>query len=86
MAVGLAESCPKGITASIESCVHKVVYQATSAGAIIHTHSPYAVALSLLGDGFIEPVDGEGLYFLGPMPIVAGGVGTAGLAKTSPLP
>ncbi len=77
----LAESCSKGVIASTENCVHRAVYQATSAGAIIHTHSPYAVAISLLDGGSIEPVDGEGLYFLGPMPIVAGGFGTEELAK-----
>ena len=35
-------------TASSETCVHRAIYRSTSNKAVIHTHSPYAVALSLL--------------------------------------
>jgi L-fuculose-phosphate aldolase len=48
--------------------------------AIIHTHSPYAVALSLREQKVVEPLDSEGLLFLGTMPIVDGRIGTDDLA------
>lgn len=79
--VGLTEGlCPKN--ASSETCVHLAIYRSTSFQAVIHTHSPYAVALSLLEEGFVEPIDGEGMIFLGAMPIVLGGFGTEELAES----
>jgi len=33
--------------ASIELAVHRAIYRITSASAIVHAHSPYAIALSL---------------------------------------
>jgi L-fuculose-phosphate aldolase len=79
--VGLTEGCcPKN--ASSETCVHLAIYRSTSFQAVIHTHSPYAVALSLLEEGSVEPIDGEGLIFLGVMPIVLGGFGTEELAES----
>jgi L-fuculose-phosphate aldolase len=47
---------------------------------VIHTHSPYAVALSLIEDEQVEPIDGEGRHFLGPMPLVEAEFGTNDLA------
>jgi L-fuculose-phosphate aldolase len=78
--VGLSGPCP--VNASSETCVHRAIYRSTSLQAIIHTHSPYAVALSLLEEGSVEPIDGEGMIFLGAMPIVSGGFGTAELAES----
>lgn len=72
--------CPKN--ASSETCVHRAIYMCTSFQAVIHTHSPYAVALSLLEEASIEPVDGEGMIFLGAMPVVLGGFGTEELAES----
>jgi L-fuculose-phosphate aldolase len=82
MVVVVDLSCPCNLDkiASSETCVHRVVYQRTENMAIIHTHSPYAVALSLLEKESIEPIDSEGLLFLGTMPIVEGRVGTNDLA------
>ncbi len=78
--VDLSGPCIKDKIASTEVCVHRSIYNKTSAKAIIHTHSPYSVALSLLEDE-IEPIDSEGKYFLGTMPVVDGGFGTDVLAE-----
>ena len=66
--------------ASSETSVHRAIYQSTTAKAIIHTHSPFAVALSLMERDVVEPIDSEGLFFLGAMPIVEGLFGTDELA------
>lgn len=76
--VGLTGPCPKN--ASSETCVHRAIYGSTSFQAVIHTHSPYAVALSLLEERIVEPIDSEGVHFLGAMPVVSGGFGTEELA------
>lgn len=76
--VGLTGPCPNN--ASSETCVHRAIYRSTAFQAVIHTHSPYAVALSLLEEVSVEPIDGEGMIFLGAMPIVLGGFGTEELA------
>lgn len=78
--VDLSRPCNLDKIASSETCVHRAVYQKTAKVAIIHTHSPYAVALSLLEQKAVEPMDSEGLLFLGTMPIVEGRIGTAELA------
>lgn len=78
--VDLRGSCPRDAIASSEICVHRAVYQCTSHQAIVHTHSPYAVAASLLEAREVLPPDSEGRIFLGPMPIVAGGMGSGALA------
>ncbi len=76
--VDLAGPCPR--MASSETCVHRAIYLQTAAEAVIHTHSPYAVALSLLESEMIEPVDSEGAHFLGVMPVVDGPFGSEELA------
>jgi L-fuculose-phosphate aldolase len=79
--VDLKGPCSQDALASTETCVHRAIYQKTSALAVIHTHSPYAVALSLIEPETVKPIDSEGLYFLGTMPIVVGGFGTDVLAS-----
>lgn len=79
--VDLNSPCAWDKVASSETCVHRAIYQSTSIKALIHTHSPYAVALSLLERDSIEPLDGEGILFLGAMPIVEGHFGSDRLAK-----
>ena len=69
--------------ASSETCVHRASYQSTTNQAIIHTHSPYAVALSLLEREEIMPLDSEGMIFLGALPIVEGHFGTDELARAA---
>ena len=71
------------IIASSEAVVHREIYRQTSALAIIHAHCLYAVVESLLAgpDGVIAPVDSEGQYFLGDIPVVGGGIGSRELAE-----
>jgi len=72
--------CELDRQASSETCVHRSIYQSTPARAVIHTHSPFAVALSLLEREAVEPLDSEGIIFLGAMPIVEGHFGSEDLA------
>jgi L-fuculose-phosphate aldolase len=72
--------CDLDRIASSETCVHRAVYKATPSLAIIHTHSPYAVAISLIEKKFMQPIDSEGLIFMGDVPIVNGRFGTDDLA------
>lgn len=68
--------------ASSETIVHRRIYRQTSALAIIHVHSPYAVALSLLSkEDYLIPRDTESKYFLHRIPLVTGGVGSEELAS-----
>jgi L-fuculose-phosphate aldolase len=69
------------IIASSETIVHRLIYQQTSALAIIHVHSPFAVVASLLNhEENLYPEDSETKYFLHKIPIVTGGIGSAVLA------
>jgi L-fuculose-phosphate aldolase len=79
--VDLRGPCLNDKIASTETCVHRAIYNKTSALAVIHTHSPYAVTLSLVEEA-VEPIDSEGKYFLGTMPVVEGDFGTDALAKS----
>ncbi|NLT34541.1 MAG: aldolase [Gaiellales bacterium] len=56
--------------ASSELLVHRAIYQATSAQAILHTHPPHGVVLSLELDEIV-PIDTEGSYALHRVPVVA---------------
>jgi L-fuculose-phosphate aldolase len=62
--------------ASSETSSHRAIYLATDARAVIHAHPPFAIAESLLCEDEIEPVDSEGLTFLGTIPIVDGDSGS----------
>jgi L-fuculose-phosphate aldolase len=55
--------------ASTELAVHRAIYQATSASAIVHAHPPHAVALSLT-ETEIMPIDTEGMSLLGKVPVL----------------
>ena len=55
--------------ASDELAVHRAVYQETSAQAIVHAHSPHAVALSLVEDRIV-PNDTEGLATIVQVPVL----------------
>lgn len=56
--------------ASNEIGVHRAIHRETSAFAVVHTHSPYAIALSLAKDEIV-PVDSEDSYLLHKVPVVA---------------
>ncbi|WP_321419301.1 aldolase [uncultured Methanomethylovorans sp.] len=75
-------TCALDVIASSETVVHRAIYNNTSAFSIVHAHCPYAVTMSLLqGEGCITPLDSEGKYFLGDIPIVRGGIGSGDLAS-----
>jgi len=79
--VPLDEAGSLEVIASTEVGVHRAIYRATDALAVLHTHSPHAVAVSLLvGDGF-EPIDSESRLLLGRIPVVEGEVGGAEWAE-----
>jgi L-fuculose-phosphate aldolase len=56
--------------ASSEIVVHRAIYQRTAAQAILHTHPPHGIVLSLASDEII-PLDSEGSYLLHRVPVVA---------------
>ncbi len=66
----LSPSEPPHPKASMELPVHRAIYRATLAQAILHAHPPSAVALSLI-DEVIVPADSEGRYILGAIPVLA---------------
>ena len=56
--------------ASTELVVHRAIYLATPALAIIHAHPRTAIALSLSRDEIV-PIDNEGSYLLHRVPVIA---------------
>lgn len=83
IAVTPSAPCPEDALASCETVVHRAIYGKTTAAAVIHTHSPYAVATSILEEGPFEPMDGEGAKFLGTVPIIEGEMGSSELARNA---
>lgn len=81
--VNILDTSSMDIIASSETVVHREIYRQTSALAIIHAHCQYAIVESLLEgpSGLILPVDSEGQYFLGDIPVVGGGIGSHELAE-----
>ena len=74
--VPLEGDIPPG--ASLESLVHRTIYNLTPHGAVLHTHPPYAVILSLDREEII-PADPEGLLLCPRIPVIAGDPGTQSL-------
>jgi L-fuculose-phosphate aldolase len=68
--------------APVDLAIHRAVYQATPAGAIIHAHPPHAVALSLT-ETEIVPNCSECLDAVGRVPVIGWGmeVKPGGLAE-----
>lgn len=64
--------------ASLESLVHRTVYNLTPHDAILHTHPPYAVTLSFDHEEII-PLDSEGLLLCPRIPVVTGDPGSQAL-------
>jgi L-fuculose-phosphate aldolase len=72
------------LIASSETIVHRAIYQATSALAIIHCHAPFAVIESLLTEEeLLIPTDSESLYFLHEIPLITGPIGSEELARNA---
>ncbi len=63
------EPCAADERCSRELVVHRAIYAATDARAIVHAHPPHTVARSFSAD-VIAPADSEGLYVLGEVPVV----------------
>lgn len=60
---------PEDAEASSELVVHRAIYAATEARAIVHTHSPQTIFRSMLED-VIEPIDSEARLFIPRVPVV----------------
>ncbi|MBW3567798.1 MAG: class II aldolase/adducin family protein [Proteobacteria bacterium] len=59
-----------GEGASLDATLHVMVYQRnSSARAMLHSHGPHTVALTLQGEDFI-PADFEGLYYFPRVPVI----------------
>jgi L-fuculose-phosphate aldolase len=68
--------------ASSDALIHLEIYRGTEAQAIVHTHSSFSVALSaFIRARKFSPLDIEGRYYLGEIPIVSGLPGSLRLAK-----
>jgi L-fuculose-phosphate aldolase len=63
------EPCAADERCSREIVVHRAIYAACGARAIVHAHPPHTVARSLAHDTIV-PADSEGLYVLGEVPVV----------------
>lgn len=56
--------------ASLDARLHQLVYQHNpSAMAVLHSHGPYTVALTMDGEPFTPP-DFEGNYYFGRVPVL----------------
>jgi L-fuculose-phosphate aldolase len=70
--------------ASSETIVHRHIYKETSALAIIHAHSAFAIVQSMISStNLLIPTDCESKYFLHEIPIITGGVGSRELAQNA---
>jgi len=58
---------PNILLASSEYIIHRTIYLNTDARAVVHAHPPYATLLSMSGE--LVPVDVEGGYHLGRVPV-----------------
>lgn len=63
-------SGPCGEGASLDGPLHQLVYQHNpKAQAVLHSHGPYTVAMTMNGETFV-PVDFEGQYYFPEVPVV----------------
>jgi L-fuculose-phosphate aldolase len=71
ISVDISLHAPVSFEASCESPVHRAIYNATGALAIVHAHPIHAIALAEISvDDSILPVHNEGLVGLKRVPIV----------------
>lgn len=67
----LQETWLPGSNASSDAVIHRAIYMATKAEAIIHAHAPYAVAESILTpDAQVVTEDVETQYLLKEIPLI----------------
>jgi L-fuculose-phosphate aldolase len=67
---GLEKADSGVMLASTELVVHRAIYLATPALAIVHAHPRIAIAFTLSRDEIV-PIDNEGSYLLHKVPVVA---------------
>jgi L-fuculose-phosphate aldolase len=68
IACGVEGALPVG--ASLDAPLHQAVYAASPGiAAVLHSHCPHAVALTLGGDDYLPP-DFEGQYYLPRVPVI----------------
>jgi len=60
---------PRDADCSVELVVHRAIYQATDAAAIVHAHTIHTIARAF-ADDVIVPVDSESLLRLVDVPVV----------------
>lgn len=61
---------PPADGSSLDCALHQAVYKANpNAMAVLHSHNPYTVALTLNGENFV-PADFEGFYYFGTVPVI----------------
>ncbi|MBF6570696.1 MAG: class II aldolase/adducin family protein [Candidatus Binataceae bacterium] len=69
--VCIDENIPVPPEASVETSVHRGVYNRTEARAVVHAHPPYAIALAQVsGEEGITPIHNEGLAGLRWIPVI----------------
>jgi L-fuculose-phosphate aldolase len=65
---GLADNPAPG--ASLDAPLHRQVYQRRpDAGAVMHSHGAYSVAMTMHGEDFV-PIDFEGQYYFSRIPVL----------------
>jgi len=66
--------------ASLDAPLHLAVYRRNpAAGAVLHSHGPHAIALTLASREFV-PIDFEGAYYFPRVPVVVADATAAGAA------
>ena len=71
VAVDMRASAPIPPGASRETPVHRAIYNATDARAIVHAHPPYAIALAQVVEPHgVTPIHNEGVSGLKWVPII----------------
>ena len=70
---------------SMDTALHRAVYEVSGAQAVLHAHPRHAIALSLAMEA-IEPADAEGKLRLGAVPVVeAEAEGVARALREAPI-
>ncbi len=64
---------------STETVVHREIYRQTQNLAVMHAHTPYAIAISFFTET-LKPIDAEARHILREVPIVEGRAGSKELA------
>lgn len=70
MLVACKQQQPSPVGATLDAALHLEVYQQNpEAGAVIHSHGAYTVAMTLNGEDFI-PADFEGYFYFQKIPVL----------------